>query len=254
MYIAPEDECGPRYYPGAPVAEYGSTLIHTKVLKQATITAESITVEDFPVGLAKSMSDAWVTSPEHQTGHGLVGMSQVGFLALALKAGLVGTTQFLFDGTDGRLLFGEFGEGSGHLGWAKVTEIYENSDAWIVSADDSNMGSTLFDTGAESIWVRESNFLEYFRQDGWAAGHVHPMDNHFYIDCDILHKPDVRVPHFPILLRDHTKERTNEFLLDPKWLIGDDSGKVDAAGNRFCDCLLKRMPPDDSMPWDTELG
>lgn len=228
------------------------------MLMRATVTAANKKMEDFPFGLATLMSDFWLTEPEYRTGHGLMGMSPKTFLNFASKAGMAGTSQFLFDGRDGRVTFGEFGEGSSPSGWAKVTRMLGTVPTWTVSADRSNLGATLFDTGAQGIWVKQSKFLEYFQQGGWAQGHVHTLADGFFIECDILSKPDIHVPDFMIKLMDDTKGVTpgvwNEFPLDPKWLIGADHGEVDAKGNRLCECMLKIKPPDDLFPWDTELG
>lgn len=233
MYVAPEDKCDGRDKRVLEEYEYGSAIVNAKVLDKVTIFAEGTELTDVPLGLATRLSGPAASNPRAHCGDGFIGLTPLSLRDFMDEADMEDTTQVLFDGRRGRLVFGEFDAG---VQWMKVEQLGPDTDAWTVKAESTSVGSVLFDTAAEGIYLRESAVEEYFDEEEWPQDSFRFVDDEYYISCDLLNQPNVEVPVLTIELDVDIGEDMTEtvpFDIDPKWLIGPHTSKADVGRQKI---------------------
>lgn len=253
MYTAPVDNCDGQYERDVIKFEYGSLAILAKVLKDTTIVGENIELTEFSLGLTKEIeSGDPLTDPQNYFGDGLLGLSPVHFKKFAEKAGMEEITQFLFDGRNGQLTFGDFSDSSG-FEWIDWDQLGVDDDAWTAPSRSTSVGSVHFDTGAEGIYLRESNVLEYFGKKEWPAGSVRLLDDYYYIQCDLVSSPGIEALMLEIEM-DVEMTELAPFDVGLEWLIGPPYREADMNGKRFCESLLQVLEPHPERQTESELG
>lgn len=234
---------------------YGSGDVRVRVLEETPLVIGERRIPDFPLGLAIDLHGRSFTEDARvKTGDGIIGFSPQSFSDFAHELDLAGTRQFLFNGRDGELALGAFGE-STTLGWVKVVQPTDWSDWWYVPADVTKIGAALFDTGAEAIFLTDLDLQNYFAQAAW-AGHYRMVGNIYDVDCDIASKPDLQIPPVSIELQVNIggggEREWHSFVVDVKWLTGIEVGTSDDGQTRFCMSLLQVLP--GSAPYQSLVG
>lgn len=146
---------------------------------------------EIPLGIAATASiesSLWRQRSSKQIGDGILAMSGSGAAAIMEHLPLDGATQFLFDGVDGKLIFGEF-DGAN---WVDVNP--RDPFGWSIAAEHTNIGPLEIDTGTAAIYVSGAVY------DAWLIQVPFPtleQDGVLYIDCTA--EPD-RLPDLDIKL------------------------------------------------------
>lgn len=160
----------------------GTALAHSYT---ANMTIGDRSLLNSPMSAAHHLDEALETMVLKDVFSGVLGLWPSSALTLFDNMRLPSATQFLFDGSEGTVSFGDFNSASPGFEWLDIAV----NDAWSVELPKATQPRTLlsgrvhFDTGSTSITLRPDAVKAYF--DGFPTGTVDINGDRYYVDCSL---------------------------------------------------------------------